>query len=121
MFHQMRMVTALLLFFGALFMIQSDQAGVRESRHSCTAVAAFLQLTYLAAGAMVASEGYACFRALAYGVVGGRLGSYLSLSFGETVQKVVCRGRAVKAGVQWGCKVMVSCGNVAIVGGTKLN
>ena len=83
MFHQMRMVTALLLFFGCVFMLQSDLESVRDSRHSCTTVAAFLQLTYLAAGALVACQGWACFRALTNGVVGGKLGSYIALSFGE--------------------------------------
>ncbi|KAF0294679.1 Cadherin EGF LAG seven-pass G-type receptor 3 [Amphibalanus amphitrite] len=82
MFHQIRMVTALLLVAGHCAMMESDRETVRQSRHSCTTAAAFIQFAYLAAGGMVASEGYACFRALAFGVVGGKLGSYVALSFG---------------------------------------
>ena len=81
----MRMITALLLWLGAILMTQSDRDSVRASRHDCTAIAALLQLTYLAASAMTACQGYACFRALTYGVVGGKLSSYVSLSFGEVL------------------------------------
>ncbi|XP_037076257.1 uncharacterized protein LOC119097315 [Pollicipes pollicipes] len=85
MFHQMRMTTALLLLAGAFFMCMSDLDSVRADRHHCTTIAAFLQLCYLAVGVMVACEGYACFRALTVGVVGGKLRSYLCISFGVSL------------------------------------
>jgi len=85
LFHQMRMTTALLLLAGAFFMCMSDLDSTRQDRHHCTVVAAFLQLFYLAAGTMVACEGYACFRALTSGIIGGNLRAYWAISGGVSL------------------------------------
>ncbi|XP_071518114.1 uncharacterized protein [Panulirus ornatus] len=81
-FHLMGLHLALAVFLGAIFMLASDLHGVREDRHSCTAIGTLIHFFYQAAGAWVFCLGIASFQAIVSGVIGGRLKAYVAISWG---------------------------------------
>ncbi|XP_063875718.1 uncharacterized protein LOC135108533 [Scylla paramamosain] len=81
-FHLMGLNLAVAVLVGAVAMVVSDLEAVRDDRHWCTAVGTIIQLFYQAAGAWVLFLGHATFKAITSGVIGGRLKSYLPISWG---------------------------------------
>ena len=88
MFHSLRNHTALALLVVALCTCLSDLESVRHERHSCAAIAVCSQFFQLAAGVMLACEGYANFRAVIEGTVSGKYGSYVCFAWGEHADRV---------------------------------
>ncbi|KAF0303315.1 Adhesion G-protein coupled receptor G2 [Amphibalanus amphitrite] len=82
MFHRMRQHTALALVALALCTCLSDLEAVRRDRHSCAAIGVCTQFFHLVTAVMLACEGYANFRAVIEGTVGGKLGTYICLAWG---------------------------------------
>ena len=83
MLHSLRTHTALVLLGVALCTCLSDLETVRQDRHSCTAIAACSQFFQLVVGVMLVCEGYANFKAVIDGTVGGKYDTYVSFAWGE--------------------------------------
>nr|XP_045598695.1 uncharacterized protein LOC123758371 [Procambarus clarkii] len=81
-FHVMGLNLAIVVLLGAVFMLVSDLNSVRANRHTCTAIGTLIHLFYQAAGAWIFSLGCASFSAITSGVIGGRLHSYIPISWG---------------------------------------
>ncbi|XP_050733459.1 uncharacterized protein LOC127007021 [Eriocheir sinensis] len=81
-FHLMGMNLAVAVLVGSVAMVASDLHAVRDDRHWCTAIGTLIHFFCQAAGAWVICLGHAAHRAVTAGVIGGRLKSYLTISWG---------------------------------------
>ncbi|XP_018024745.1 uncharacterized protein LOC108680438 isoform X2 [Hyalella azteca] len=87
-FHLMGVNLSISVLLGSIAMIVSDFDGIRNDRHLCTTISTLTHFFYVAAGAWVACLGYASFKAITSGEVGGKLNSYSCISWGLSLVSV---------------------------------